>query len=58
MPVMNFLVTGFKSRPIDEMYGPVMPRSVMYAVPFGRIQASDVWTCVCVPTIAVTRPSR
>ena len=34
------------------------PKSVMKAVPRGRTVASDVWTCVCVPTTAVTRPSR
>ena len=28
MPVTNFRVTGFRSRPMDDMYGPVMPRSV------------------------------
>ena len=30
--------------------GPVMPRSVRYAVPLGRIRSSPVTTCVCVPT--------
>jgi len=34
-----------------------MPASVMNAVPFARTRASDVWTCVWVPTTAVTRPS-
>ena len=45
------------STPITESCGPVMPASVMKAVPFGRTVASEVWTCVCVPTTAVTRPS-
>ena len=35
-----------------------MPRSVWYAVPLGRIRSSPVTTCVCVPTTALTRPSR
>ena len=34
-----------------------MPASVMNAVPLGSTVASDVWTWVCVPTTAVTRPS-
>ena len=33
---------------------PVMPTSVMYAVPPGSTRASAVGTCVCVPTTAVT----
>ena len=37
---------------------PVIPASVMYAVPPGRTRASAVGTCVCVPITAVTRPSR
>ena len=41
-----------------ESCGPVMPTSVRYAVPFGRIRSSAVCTCVCVPTTAVTLPSR
>ena len=32
--------------------------TLIYAVPFGRIRLSDVCTCVCVPTTALTRPSR
>ena len=58
IPVVNFCVTGAKSRPIDEYQGPVIPRSVWNAVPPGNTIASDVCTCVCVPTTAVTRPSR
>ena len=34
-----------------------MPASVIAAVPPGWIRASLVWTCVCVPITAVTRPS-
>ena len=36
-----------------ESCGPVMPTSVRYAVPFGRMRSSAVCTCVCVPTTAV-----
>ena len=36
------------SIPSTEWTGPVMPRSVMYPVPFGRTVASEVCTCVCV----------
>ena len=57
-PVRNFCLTGSKSRPMEENHGPVMPRSVWNAVPPGSTKASDVCTCVCVPTTAVTRPSR
>ena len=35
----------------------VIPASVMKAVPRGSNLASEVWTWVCVPTTAVTRPS-
>ena len=44
--------------PITPPRGPVMPTSVMYAVPPGRTRASAVGTWVWVPTTAVTRPSR
>jgi hypothetical protein len=44
--------------PITLSYGPVMPTSVRYAVPFGSTRSSAVCTCVCVPTTAVTVPSR
>ena len=44
--------------PITPPRGPVIPTSVMYAVPPGSTRASAVGTCVCVPTTAVTRPSR
>ena len=43
--------------PITESCGPVMPTSVIAAVPPGWTRASDVCTCVCVPSTAVTRPS-
>ena len=43
--------------PITESCGPVMPASVIAAVPPGRTRASFVCTCVCVPSTAVTRPS-
>ena len=44
--------------PITESCGPVIPASVIAAVPPGCTRASFVWTCVCVPKTAVTRPSR
>src|SRR5215213_6334844 len=44
--------------PMTPPRGPVMPTSVMYAVPPGSTRASAVGTCVWVPTTAVTRPSR
>src|SRR6266545_4365277 len=43
---------------MTESVGPVMPRSVMYAVPCGSTRSSAVWTWRCVPTTALTRPSR
>src|SRR6185437_189893 len=43
--------------PIIESCGPVMPTSVMKAVPLGNTWASAVATCVCVPTTAETLPS-
>jgi len=42
---------------MTESCGPVIPASVMNAVPRGRTPASDVCTWVCVPTTAVTLPS-
>ncbi len=41
-----------------ESRGPVMPMSLMYAVPPGSTRASAVGTWVWVPTTALTRPSR
>ena len=46
------------AKPMTESIGPVMPRSLTYAVPRGRIRASAVGTCVWVPTTALTWPSR
>ena len=43
---------------MTESRGPVIPMSLMYAVPFGRTRASAVGTWVWVPTTALTRPSR
>ena len=45
-------------RPRMLSYGPVMPTSVMKAVPPGRICSSAVGTCVCVPRTALTLPLR
>jgi len=50
-------IASSASTPITESCGPVMPASVMNAVPFGSTVASEVWTWVWVPTTAVTRPS-
>jgi len=44
--------------PMTESWGPVMPTSVMYAVPSGRIRSSAVWTWVWVPNTALTLPLR
>ena len=44
--------------PITESCGPVIPASVIAAVPPASTRASFVCTCVCVPSTAVTRPSR
>ena len=46
------------STPITESYGPVIPQSVWYAVPPGRMRVSAVAMWVWVPTTAETRPSR
>ena len=46
------------SSPMTESRAPTMPTSQTKAVPLGRMRASAVPTCVCVPTTAVTRPSR
>ena len=43
--------------PMTESCGPVMPASVIAAVPPGCTRASFVCTWVCVPITAVTRPS-
>src|SRR5579871_2493643 len=34
--------------------GPVIPTSLIYAVPLGSTRSSAVGTCVCVPRTAVT----
>ena len=39
-------IASSDSTPITESCGPVMPASVMNAVPCGRTYASEVWTCV------------
>ena len=44
--------------PMTESVGPVMPASVMNAVPEARIRSSAVWTCVWVPITALALPSR
>jgi len=57
IPVRIRLIARPVSTPITESCGPVIPTSVSAAVPPGRIRASAVWTCVCVPSTAVARPS-
>ena len=57
MPVRIRRIARSVSTPITESCGPVIPTSVIAAVPPGRTRASAVWTCVCVPRTAVTRPS-
>ena len=57
MPVRNFSIASSFLIPMTEWSGPVMPISVMYAVPFGRICSSAVWTWVCVrPRQSPIRP--
>ena len=51
-------MAGAFSTPITESCGPVMPTSVMAAVPPGSTRSSAVATCVCVPTTSDARPSR
>jgi hypothetical protein len=46
------------AKPITLQTGPVIPISVRYAVPPGRIRSSPVTTWVWVPTTTLTRPSR
>ena len=55
--VVNLYSIHSSFTPKIESYGPVIPRSVIKAVPFAKILASEVCTCVCVPTTAVTVPS-
>ena len=57
MPVRMRWVACSALTPMTESCGPVMPASVIAAVPPGWTRASEVWTCVCVPITAVTRPS-
>jgi hypothetical protein len=46
--MLSFMLwrTGNISRPMTDSSDPHMPRSVIYAIPFGTIRSSDVWTCV------------
>ena len=45
-------------RPMMPFRPPVIPISVMKAVPSGKILSSAVYTWVCVPTTALTCPSK
>src|SRR6188768_1203848 len=49
---------GAISRPRQDSTGPHMPASQRKAVPPGKICSSAVCVWVCVPTTALTRPSR
>ena len=44
--VSNLFIDAWTSIPITDFLGPVIPISVMYAVPFSKISASVVCTCV------------
>ena len=57
IPVRIRWMASSARTPMTESCGPVMPASVIAAVPPGRTRASFVCTCVCVPITAVTRPS-
>ena len=58
MPLRNRASAASTDTPMIDSSGPVMPASVMQAVPLGSTRSSAVWTCVCVPITAVARPSR
>ena len=57
MLVVIYLSTRSFRRPKTESYGPHMPTSVIAALPPGRILASAVGMCVCVPKMIDARPS-
>src|ERR1043166_6071720 len=56
--VRNRRSAAARSMPITLSNPPVIPASHRNAVPLGRMRSSAVCTCVCVPTMAETRPSR
>src|SRR5262249_23573803 len=53
IPVRILRIACAARTPITESCGPVIPASVIAAVPPGRTRASFVCTCVCVPITAV-----
>jgi len=57
MPVSKRRIMTSGSNPMIEDRTPVMPTSVMNAVPAAVTRASAVGTCVCVPRTADIRPS-
>ena len=57
-PDLNLQTTLSTFLPRTEISGPHMPASVRWAVPFGRMRSSAVWTCVWVPAWAEMEPSR
>ena len=57
IPVRIRRIARSASTPITESCGPVIPASVIAAVPPGCTRASLVCTWVCVPITAVTLPS-
>src|SRR5439155_4331227 len=52
MPVRIWRMASSACTPMTESCGPVMPASVIAAVPPGCTRASFVWTGVCVPVPA------
>ena len=57
-PVTKRRIAPSGTLPITESCGPVIPASVIAAVPPARTRASFVCTWVWVPSTAVTRPAR
>jgi len=57
-PVTKRRIAPSGTLPITESCGPVIPASVIAAVPPVRTRASFVCMWVCVPSTAVTRPAR
>ena len=48
-PVVIFSIMHSGLIPRTLKFGPHIPISVIYAVPFGKMHSSAVATCVCVP---------
>jgi len=54
----NLINAVLISIPKIEFDGPVIPKSVIYPVPFSKIVSSAVCTCVCVPNTQFILPSK